>query len=240
VIVRRNEKNVFFVHLNDRKWINTVEFVSTRDQLFQSLIIFVEKLVQKAWTNVWSKLAYAISHNDWIDNEIDLIWPIDVFHSQIVNLKNRRFLIFNDHASHISVNFIEFCWKMNIVFLCLSSHTTHYLQSLDVDCFDSLDKVYKKQLDKKNKIEIMQINKLNFLAFLKETRKEVMIESIIKFVWIKINTILWKIHRFIKNLLTNSNIYSFDSTRVLQQLFQFENRLMTSSSSLTSTNLNKT
>jgi hypothetical protein len=71
---------------------------------------------------------------------------------------------------------------MNIVSLCLSSHTTHYLQSFDVDCFDSLDKAYRKQLDKRNKIEIVQINKLNFLAFFKETKEEVMIESIIKSV----------------------------------------------------------
>jgi hypothetical protein len=71
---------------------------------------------------------------------------------------------------------------MNIVLLCLSSHITHYLQSLDVDCFDSLDKAYRKQLEKRNKIEMMQINKLNFLAFLKETKEEVMIESIIKSV----------------------------------------------------------
>ncbi len=240
MIVRRSEKNVFSVHSNDRKWINIVEFVSTRDQLFQSLIIFVEKFVQKAWTNVWSKLAYAISHNDWIDNEIDLIWLIDVFHSQIVNLKSRRFLILDDHASHVSMHFIEFCWKMNIVLLCLSSHTTHYLQSFDFDCFDSLNKAYKKQLDKRNKIAIMQINKLNFLAFLRETKEEVMIKSIIKSVWVKTDTILWKIHRFIKNLLTNSDIYSFDSTRMLQQLFQFDNRFMTFSSSFTSTILNKT
>ncbi len=71
---------------------------------------------------------------------------------------------------------------MNIVFLCLSFHITHYLQSLDVDYFDSLNKAYRKQLEKRNKIEMMQINKLNFLAFLKNAKKEIMIASIIKFV----------------------------------------------------------
>jgi hypothetical protein len=69
---------------------------------------------------------------------------------------------------------------MNIVSLCLSSHITHYLQSLDVDCFDSLNKAYRKQLNKRNKIEVMHIIKLNFLVFLREARKEIMIESIIK------------------------------------------------------------
>jgi hypothetical protein len=69
---------------------------------------------------------------------------------------------------------------MNIISLCLSFNINYYLQSLDVDCFDSLNKVYRKQSEKQNKIEMMHIIKLNFLAFLKEARKEVMIELIIK------------------------------------------------------------
>jgi hypothetical protein len=71
---------------------------------------------------------------------------------------------------------------MNIVSLCLSFHITHYLQSLDVDCFDSFNKAYRKQLEKRNKIEVMQINKLKFLAFLKEAKEEIIIESIIRSV----------------------------------------------------------
>jgi hypothetical protein len=71
---------------------------------------------------------------------------------------------------------------MNIVSLCFSFHIIHYLQFFDVDCFDSLNKAYRKQLDKKNKIEIMQINKLDFFAFLKKAKVEIMIESIIKSV----------------------------------------------------------
>jgi hypothetical protein len=69
---------------------------------------------------------------------------------------------------------------MNIVFLYLSFHIIHYLQSFDHDCFDSLNKAYRKQLNKRNKTEVMHIIKLNFLAFFKEAKEEVMIESIIK------------------------------------------------------------
>ncbi len=241
MIVRRSEKNVFSIHSSDRKWISTVEFVSTRDRLFQPLIIFAGKIVEKAWTNAWSKSAYAVSHNDWIDNEIDLTWLTDVFHPQTMNLNDRRrLLLLDEHASHVSVKFIEFCWSMNIVLLCLSPHITHYLQSLDVDCFDSLNKAYRKQLDKRNKTEVMHITKLNFLAFLREAREQVMIEPIIRSIWVKTDKIEWKIHCFTRDLLTNSDIYSFDSIRILKQLSQQIDRSMISSSLLTSTNLNKT
>lgn len=105
-------------------------------------------MIQKAWTNAWSKPAYAVSHNGWTDNEVVLAWLIDVFHPQTVNLGGRRLLLLDGHASHVSVEFIEFCWLVDIVPLCLPPHTTHYLQPLDVGCFGPLDKAYRKQLEK--------------------------------------------------------------------------------------------
>jgi hypothetical protein len=54
------------------------------------------------------------------------------------------------------------------------------LQFFDIDCFDSLNKVYQKQLNKRNKIEIMYIIKLSFLAFFREAKEEVIIKLIIK------------------------------------------------------------
>jgi hypothetical protein len=100
-------------------------------------------------------------------------------------------LLRNEHASHVSMKFIEFCWLMNIVSLCLSFYITHYLQFLDVDYFDSLNKAYRKQFKKKYIIKMMQINKLNFFAFRRKLKKEIIIELIIKSVWVKIDTILW-------------------------------------------------
>jgi hypothetical protein len=45
MIIRRSKKNVFSIHFDDHKWISTVKFMSSNDQLFQSLIIFVDKIV---------------------------------------------------------------------------------------------------------------------------------------------------------------------------------------------------
>ena len=68
---------------------------------------------------------------------------------------------------------------VDIVSLCFSSHTTHFLQSLDVECFESLSKIYKKQLKIKNEMSEIYINKVNYLEFLKKTRKKSMTQIII-------------------------------------------------------------
>ncbi len=76
---------------------------------------------------------------------------------------------------------------MNIVSLCLSSHTTHYLQSLDVDCFVSLNKTYKKKLKERNKTDVIHIIKFDFLDFLEKARRNIINETTIMSSFAKIN-----------------------------------------------------
>ena len=64
--------------------------------------------------------------------------------------------------------------SIDIVSLYLPPHTTHFLQSLDVECFGSLSKVYKKQLEVRNQMDEVYINKVDYLGFLKKAREESM------------------------------------------------------------------
>ena len=88
----------------------------------------------------------------------------------------------DDHESHVFVKFIEYVCAIDIVFLCFSFYTIHYFQSLDVSCFESLIKAYKKQLNEKNKMKIVQMTKLNFLICFRRVRSEAMIAVNIMFV----------------------------------------------------------
>lgn len=72
--------------------------------------------------------------------------------------------------------------SINIVSLCLSLHTTHFLQFLNVDCFESLSKIYKKQVKVRNKLNAIYVNKLKYLELLKNARKESMTQITIMFV----------------------------------------------------------
>ncbi len=240
IIVRRNVKNVFFVHSENRKWVTTIQLMSSRDRIFRSLMIFSEKIIQKTWINTWSYSMYEIFNNDWIDNELDLAWLKDLFHFETAHLSDRRLLIINDHASHVFVEFVKFCWQMNIVSLCLSFHTTHYLQSLNVDCFVSLNKICRKKLKEKNKTNVMHIIKFDFFTFLKKARQKIMTEAIMMSSWAKIDMILWMIFHFVSNSLTNSDLYFYDSSQMLNQLTIKISRFNISSSSIEITNLNKT
>ena len=52
----------------------------------------------------------------------------------------------NDHKSHVTWSFQEFCMKNWILLVTLSSHTIYWIQSLNVNVFSALKHWYKKEI----------------------------------------------------------------------------------------------
>ena len=50
--MRRNNRNVFSVHSNDKKWIIIIEYVLFRKQIFFSIVIFADKKIQNKWIEI--------------------------------------------------------------------------------------------------------------------------------------------------------------------------------------------
>jgi len=53
-----------------------------------------------------------------------------------------RILIVNGHASHMRIEFIEFCLSVNIIAYCAPPDSTHLRQPHDVGLFFPLQKAY--------------------------------------------------------------------------------------------------
>ncbi len=75
-----------------------------------------------------------------------------------------RLLILDDHSSYITSEFDQYCLEQLIIVLCMSSHSSHLLQLLDVDCFSILKHSYKKCIEMLMSLDINQINKQKFLS----------------------------------------------------------------------------
>ena len=87
---------------------------------------------------------FAMSPKGWINQEIFFNW-LDFF---IANIPSVRpvLLIYDGHASHLSIEVIEKARASDIHLLCLPSHCTHVLQPLDVSVMSSLKKHFEKAL----------------------------------------------------------------------------------------------
>ena len=229
------------MHSDDRTWATTIECVSSREILLNLMIIFQDKSILKTWTNTWSASVYAWSKNEWIDNEHDLTWLKKIFDSQISHVKERRLLLIDDHASHITVKFIEYCWTHQIILLCLSSHTTHYLQSLNVECFESLSVTYKRQLDRMNQMRVVHVNKADFLEFLRNARRKTMTLRVIQFVWASTDLVSYnseRVHLKLSRILREFISSSFKCSSNFIDTSSNEEKMMRLLDSLNSYSLN--
>ena len=75
-------------------------------------------------------------------------------------------LVLDRHESHESAAFQEYCKANNIITLCLSPHSFHLIQPLDVGCFSVFKRMYGRQIETFIKAHINYITKVEFfLAF---------------------------------------------------------------------------
>ena len=89
-----------------------------------------------------------------------------VFHlcTQAHTVSQYQLLILDGYGSYGTPEFNHFCMEYSIIVLYISPHSSHLLQLLDVGCFASLKKLYRKQVEANIQLEINHIDKMEFLT----------------------------------------------------------------------------
>jgi len=83
-----------------------------------------------------------------------------------------RLLILDGHSSYIMFEFDQYCLNQSIIILCMSLHSSHLLQSLNVDCFSVLKQLYEKCVEMLMSLDINQIDKQKFLSIYQKAHAE--------------------------------------------------------------------
>jgi len=185
IMIFKYEKT-YMTQCDNREWVSLIECISMNERVLKSWIIFKEKLQQKIWYEVLKEDHIALSENDWIDNKLSLVWIQKCFDSEIkICQKNEyQMLLIDDHAFHITTQMIDYCISQKIILLCLLTHTTHLLQSLDVKVFASLATAYKTYVQRVTQLKVSySIDKTNFLKLYQLTRHETITSLNIRKTW---------------------------------------------------------
>jgi hypothetical protein len=90
------------------------------------------------------------SPSGWTNNELGLAWLEQVF-ERCTKQKaclggNWCLLILDEHGSHLTFDFLEYCKSKRILLCVFPPHSTHTLQPLDVVCFKPFSVAYTHQL----------------------------------------------------------------------------------------------
>ena len=81
-----------------------------------------------------------------------------------------RLLISDGFNTHFEFEFIQYCWDNVIIPFCLSFHSTHLLQPLDVVCFQPLKHYHAEAIDRVVRLGDCSFSRATFLASIHEIR----------------------------------------------------------------------
>lgn len=113
-----------------------------------SYVVYSGKNLYQEWTAGGPNGAkYTTSSNGWMEEDTFFDWVMNAFLSNIPEARPVT-LIFDGHASHITLPLVKLAPSNQITVLRLPSHTTHYLQPLDVGVYGPLKISWEKILVK--------------------------------------------------------------------------------------------
>ena len=139
VVVSRNTKQAYCETKGTRDHITANGCVSASGLILPTRIIFQQAFPSGPYGRDGPDGAlYSISPNGYMDSGLFYGILDKLFISQTQNIEGPKLLILDGHGSHLSIDSIDLCRRKNIHMYCLSPHTTHVFQPLDVVIFHPL------------------------------------------------------------------------------------------------------
>lgn len=138
----------------NREWITLLACICSDGSLLPPTLIYEGKAgLQSSWVDDVEagkhEVFIANSSSGWTNNDIGLAWLEQVFERCTAEKARRqwRLLIVDGHGSHLSPQFIDFCYAKKILLAVFPPHSTHTLQPLDVVVFSPLSYNYSHELN---------------------------------------------------------------------------------------------
>nr|POE48918.1 pogo transposable element with znf domain [Quercus suber] len=148
------------------EWVTCIQGAGACGYILPPFLIFKGKEYNKAWfEGLPPDWMIATSPNGWTSDEIGHAW-IHHFdrHTKAHQIGAKRLLILDNHSSHKTIAFINFCEAEGIVLLWMPPHSSHMLQPLDVGCFGPLKRAFSRQNEALIKNHIFHITRLDFIS----------------------------------------------------------------------------
>lgn len=143
----------------------------------------------------------------WTNDIIGISWLREIFDRETKDKARRqwRLLILDGHGSHVTKEFIEYCYANKIYLLTYPPHSTHSLQPLDVGIFSPLAKAYSDRLEEflHESQGLCSLTKRDFFRLFFPSWEKALSQKNIKSAWRSVG--LWPFNpevvlaRFIRN-----------------------------------------
>jgi len=140
-------------------------------------------------TNYFIGVKIAVFTSEYNDSTLCLYWLLNIFSSATAEQSKKawRMLLLNRYKSHLSMSVVNYAQKKKMLLICLLSHTTHLLQSLNVSLFNSLQHYYVLKINRLAQLSISHVSKPQFLEILTSAQLKAYTTKNVAFTWKKMN-----------------------------------------------------
>ncbi|KAF2177060.1 DDE-domain-containing protein, partial [Zopfia rhizophila CBS 207.26] len=178
-VYTKHGKTVFIPHSNNRELMTLVEACSANGEIIDPMIIIKASTILERWVmDLPDDYLIHKSDSGYSNDETSLDW-IKHF-NKMTKHKTKgtwRLLILDGYGSHHTREFIRYAARNRIQLFALPPHTTHFLQVLDVGCFQPLKWYHSRTLDWAARTGSKEITKATIHAIRMETFKPGIIRS---------------------------------------------------------------
>jgi transposase-like protein len=180
-----------------REWVTLIESCSAGGKRLPAYYIYAGTAHYDGWHEgeINPDTAFYYTKNGWTDDQAALHWLKNHFevHARPSEPGAPRLLLCDNHSSHDTKEFREFCLDHNIHLFFLPGHATHILQPLDVGVFGALDRYCLAGVDDWTAKHSLyaKINKGAFIPICEEARKHGVRSANVKSAWRAVGVHPW-------------------------------------------------
>jgi DDE superfamily endonuclease/Tc5 transposase DNA-binding domain len=182
VITRAGNNRQYLADPDNRDYITSIESISAAGESHAPLLILKAASLQERWIadELDENTILSYSESGYSNDKINLEWLMHF--DKITQRKTKgtfRLLILDGFSSHIEYDFVEYAQQHQIILFGLPPHTTHFLQPLDVVCFQPLKHYHSEAIDNAVRSGDTTFSKTEFLAAFESIRKQTFKQSTI-------------------------------------------------------------
>jgi hypothetical protein len=187
VIASSAPKTVYHAQSGRGEWVTAIECASAAGKKLPGYFIYAGSSHMMGWHSQLNRLdpniRYNTSATGWTNDILSYDWLVNHFERWALPSRPGavRLLLTDNHNSHETFEFMDFCEKHQIALFFFQSHTTHFCQPLDVGVFSTLGgRVREKQDDFiASHPPFTPILKGDFIPICEDSRQEKIVPEII-------------------------------------------------------------
>lgn len=172
VITFEPRRRVYLPTPDDRTTLTMTECVNAEGNAITPMIIIEGvAFLERYFVDLPDNYLVAYSTSGYTNDELSLEWVKHFVRETQKRLKGvYRLLLFDGFDSHCTQEFLEVLEDHKVIAYRLPPHTSHFLQPLDVGCFQPYKHWHAQAVDHATRTGCTSFNKVEFLAAIESIR----------------------------------------------------------------------